>query len=188
MAERSGKVENKKITLITENVGDHRSRIHAADFSIEIRLFVRFRDAFAVKGCTIKTWVRHLRGEGSLSCQRINAFNVQLCCFSTNCIVWIKPLKIILPGHPHSISFENVIASYYFILLIHTNLQWSRFSIHLPAITSRVALLNVKSLVYWNKSCTNRFYRRGYGLKENDSYTGDWKWKITYRIAFTKLT
>ena len=62
MTERSGKVENKKITLITENVGDHRSRIHAADFSIEIRLFVRFRDAFVVKGCTIQTWVRHLRG------------------------------------------------------------------------------------------------------------------------------
>ena len=115
MTERSGKVENKKITLITENVGDHRSRIHAADFSIEIRLFVRFRDAFAVKGCTIKTWVRHLRGEGSLSCQRINAFNVQLCCFSTNCIVWIKPLNIILPGHPHSISFEK----YHCIVLLY---------------------------------------------------------------------
>ena len=34
MAERSGKVENKKITLITENVSDERSRIHVADFSI----------------------------------------------------------------------------------------------------------------------------------------------------------
>ena len=38
-------------------------------------------------GYTIQTWVRHLRREGSLSCQRISAFNVKLCCFSTNCIV-----------------------------------------------------------------------------------------------------
>ena len=30
-------------------------------------------------------------------------------------------------------------------------------------------LLNVKSLVYLNKSCTNKFCRRGYGLRENDS-------------------
>ena len=30
-------------------------------------------------------------------------------------------------------------------------------------------LLNVKSLVYLNKSCTNTFCRRGYGLRENDS-------------------
>ena len=64
MTERSGKVENKKITLITENVGDHRSRIHAADFSIEIRLFVRFRDAFVVKGCTIQTKGTAFEGVG----------------------------------------------------------------------------------------------------------------------------
>ena len=30
-------------------------------------------------------------------------------------------------------------------------------------------LLNVKSLAYLNKSCTNTFCRRGYGLRENDS-------------------
>ena len=30
-------------------------------------------------------------------------------------------------------------------------------------------LLNVKSLVYLNKSCTNTFCRRGYWLRENDS-------------------
>ena len=34
MPERSGKVENKKITLITENVSYDRSGIHVADFSI----------------------------------------------------------------------------------------------------------------------------------------------------------
>ena len=30
-------------------------------------------------------------------------------------------------------------------------------------------ILNVKSHVYLNKSCTTMFYDRGYGLKENDS-------------------
>ena len=123
MTERSGKVENKKITLITENVGDHRSRIHAADFSIEIRLFVRFRDAFVVKGCTIQTWVRHLRSEGSLSCQRINAFNVKLCCFSTNCIVEIKKMEILLPVYPYSIASKNLIALNYIIIHKHTNVE-----------------------------------------------------------------
>ena len=60
--------------------------------------------------------------------------------------------------------------------------------------------LNVKSLVYLSKTCTNRFYRRGYGLKENDSYihfcsitipafpTGDLKGRFNYRIVFTILT
>ena len=60
--------------------------------------------------------------------------------------------------------------------------------------------LNVKSLVYLNKSCTNRFYRWGYGLKENESHfyfcritipafpTGELKGRINYRIAFTGLT
>ena len=39
--------------------------------------------------------------------------------------------------------------------------------------------LNVKPLVYLNKSYTNMFYRRGYGLKEND---------ILYTYFFTRGT
>ena len=31
--------------------------------------------------------------------------NVELCCFSTNCIVWIKQLNILLRVHPHSTAF-----------------------------------------------------------------------------------
>ena len=150
-------------------------------------------------GYTIQTWVRHLRREGSLSCQRISAFNVKLCCFSTNCIVWIKPLKILLSVHPHSIAFENVIALYYFILLIHTNVEWWCFSGHLPAKTSRVAIFN------WQKSiCINhagkRFISGAMGWNKNDSYiyfcritipafpTGDLKGRVIYRTAFTILT
>ena len=37
--------------------------------------------------------------------KRISVFNVELCCFSTNCIVWIKQLKILLRVHPHSTAF-----------------------------------------------------------------------------------
>ena len=90
--------------------------------------------------------------------QRISAFNVKFCCFSTNCIVWIKPLKILLPVYPHSIAFEKAIALYYFILLIHTNLQWLRFSVHYLQKLAVLPFLDVKSLVYLNKSCPNTFY------------------------------
>ena len=31
--------------------------------------------------------------------KRISVFNVELCCFSTKCIVWIKQLKILLRVH-----------------------------------------------------------------------------------------
>ena len=37
--------------------------------------------------------------------KRISVFNVELFCFSTNCIVWIKQLKILFRVHPHSTSF-----------------------------------------------------------------------------------
>lgn len=37
--------------------------------------------------------------------ERISAINVKLYCFSSNCIVWIKILKIQLSVHPHSIAF-----------------------------------------------------------------------------------
>ena len=41
-------------------------------------------------------------------------------------------------------------------------------SIYLEKL-AMLPVLNVKSLVYLNKSCTTTFCRRGYGLKENDS-------------------
>ena len=71
----------------------------------------------------------------------ISAYKFELCCFSTKCIVWIKPLKICLPVHPHSAAFKVAIALYYFIILIHTNVQWLRFSVNLHAKTSRVTIL-----------------------------------------------
>ena len=37
--------------------------------------------------------------------KRISVFNVELFCFSTNCTVWIKQLKILLRVHPHSTAF-----------------------------------------------------------------------------------
>ena len=86
-------------------------------------------------------------------------------------------MNILLPVHPHSTAFKNVIAFYYYVIPIHTNVQWRRFSVHLPAETSRVAILNVKPQVYLNKSCTTSFGRRGYGLKEN--YAGDYFGSIT---------
>ena len=55
--------------------------------------------------------------------QRISAVNVKLCCFTTNCIVGIKPLKILLPVYPHSTAFKNVIALYYLIILKPTNVE-----------------------------------------------------------------
>ena len=84
--------------------------------------------------------------------QRISAFNIKLCCFSTNCIVEIKKMKILLPVYPHSIAFENVIALYYLILLIHTNLRWSHFSVHLPANTSRVAIFKCEVTSLFEKT------------------------------------
>ena len=92
-------------------------------------------------------------------------FNVTVCCFSTNCIFWIKTMNILLLVHPHSTAFKNVIAFYYYIIPIHTNVQWRRFSVHLPAETSRVAILNVKPQVYLNKTCTTTFWRRGCGFE-----------------------
>ena len=74
--------------------------------------------------------------------KRISAVNIKLCCFSMNCIVWIKPLKLHLQEHPHSIAFQDVIALYFFIIRIHTNVQ--RFPVHLPAKTSRVAIFLCK--------------------------------------------
>ena len=88
---------------------------------------------------------------------------------SMNCIVGIKSLKILLPVYPHSTAFKNVIALNYLIILKQRNVEWWRFSVHLPEKTNRVSFLNVKSLVYLNKSCTTTFCRQGYGLKENDS-------------------
>ena len=55
--------------------------------------------------------------------KRISAFNVKLFFFSTNCIAGIKPLKILLPVHPHSTAFKNVIALNYLIILKHTNVE-----------------------------------------------------------------
>ena len=46
--------------------------------------------------------------------KKISALNVKLCCFSTNCIFWMKQLKILLQERPHSIAFKNVIRLYYF--------------------------------------------------------------------------
>ena len=61
-----------------------------------------------------------------------------------NCIVGIKPLKILLPVYPHDTAFKNVIALNYFITLEHRNEEWLRFSVHLPAKTSRVAIYKCK--------------------------------------------
>ena len=55
--------------------------------------------------------------------KRISAFNVNLCCFSTNCIVGIKPLKILLTVHPHSTAFKNVISLNFLIIHKHTNVE-----------------------------------------------------------------
>ena len=51
-------------------------------------------------------------------------FNIKLCCFSTNCIVRLKPLKILFPVYRHSTAFLNVIALNYLIILIHIKVQW----------------------------------------------------------------
>ena len=59
-------------------------------------------------------------GEGL---QRISALNVKLHCFSMNCIVGIKLLKINLPVYPHSTVFKNVIALNYLIILKHRNVE-----------------------------------------------------------------
>ena len=64
-------------------------------------------------------------------------------------------------------SFYDTISLYYFLILILTNVQLQRISVHLPTKTRRVAISKRKSLVILNKSCTITFCRRGYGLKEN---------------------
>ena len=51
-------------------------------------------------------------------------FNIKLCCFSTNCIVRLKPLKILFPVYRHRTAFLNVIALNYLIILIHIKVQW----------------------------------------------------------------
>ena len=40
-----------------------------------------------------------------------------------NCIVGIKPLKILLPVYPHSTAFKNVVALNYLIINKHTNVE-----------------------------------------------------------------
>ena len=54
---------------------------------------------------------------------RISAFNVKLCCFSTNCIVEIKKMEILLPVYPYSIASKNLIALNYIIIHKHTNVE-----------------------------------------------------------------
>ena len=55
----------------------------------------------------------HIHGNSiffTMHLERISAFNVTLCCFSTNCIVLIKPLKTFSPVCPHDIAFKDAIA------------------------------------------------------------------------------
>lgn len=53
--------------------------------------------------------------------KKVSAFKFKLCCFSTNCVVEIKPQRIILLVHLHSTVFYNVIALKYLIIPKHTH-------------------------------------------------------------------
>ena len=100
--------------------------------------------------------------------QRISVFYVKLCCFSTNFIVWISLLKILLPMYPHFLVFLIWHALYYFIILIHTTYNDNNSQSSYLQKFVVFPFLNIKSLVYLNKSCTTTFCRRGYGLKKSD--------------------
>ena len=62
--------------------------------------------------------------------------------FTLNCAAFQRTAssKILLPVYSYSTAFKNVNALYYLIILKHRNVEWWRFSIHLPAKTSRVAI------------------------------------------------
>ena len=103
--------------------------------------------------------------------KKIYALNVKLCCFSTNCIVGIKPLKTLLPT---SATGTSTYYSYFKfnciepLSYVYTHKCKMMMFLNPSANTSRV--VNVKSQVYSNKSCTTMFCRCGYRLKENDYY------------------